>query len=128
MKSILTAICMAFALLLTGCGMLEPLHGDQAVTTEASAVHAARVAIDEANASLTALNIVIGQNVQAGVWTKPQAQSALNESKNYGKRVDAARELLRGGLLTDAKSQAEAAKTLILLLQKRVAEAARKEK
>jgi len=126
---IIGAIILALAL--GGCGTLqgmsEPLHGDQAATTEAPAMRNARVAVDEANASLTALNKVIGDNAETGVWTKAQAQGYLNDSKAYGKKVDAARELLRGGLLVDAKSQAEAVKALILVLHKRVADAARKE-
>jgi len=130
MKRILAVI--ALAALMGGCavvqGLTQPLHGDKAVTTEAPAVRAARVAIDEANAYLTALNKVIGDNAATGVWTKEQAQVYLDESKAYGKRVDNARELLRGGLLTDAQSQAEVVKALILTLHKRVAEAARKEK
>jgi len=130
MKRILAVL--ALAALLSGCGtwqaLTQPVHGDKAVTTEAPAVRAARVAIDEANASLTGLNNVIGQNVEAKVWTKAQAQAYLDQSKDYGKKVDDARDFLRGGLLTEAKSQADAAKSLILILHTRVAAEARKEK
>jgi hypothetical protein len=128
--NIIGAVFLALAL--SGCAtwqaMTQPVHGENAVTTEAPAVRAARVAIDEANASLTGLNNVIGQNIDAAVWSKAQAQAYLDESKAYGRRVDNARELLRGGLLADAKSQAEAVKYLILLMHKRVAAEARKEK
>ena len=69
----------ALALLLGGCGtwqaITQPVHSEKAVSTEPPAVRAARVAIDEANASLTGLNNVIGQNVEAKVWTKAQAQA-----------------------------------------------------
>ena len=133
MKRVLLVVAAAcLAIPLAGCetakALLQPLHSEQAVATEAPALRTARIAVDEANASLTALNIVIGQNAETMVWTKAEAQAVLVVSKGYGERVDKARELLRGGLLTDAQSQAEAVKALILTLHKRAAEAARKGK
>jgi len=127
---VLALLSIGFAL--GGCGLMQaasqPVHGEKAVTTEAPALRAARVAIDEANASLVGLNTVIGQNVESGVWTKAQGQGYLDESRAAGRRLDGAREALRGGLLLDAKSQAEAVRLLVLTLHKRVAAEARKEK
>ena len=128
--AVLAALSAVFAL--GGCGVMQeltqPLHGDTALTAESPQMRAARIAVDEANASLTALNIVIGDNADTGVWTKSQAQGYLDDSKKYGEKVDKARDLMRDGLLSEAKSQAELVKSLILTLHKRAADAARKEK
>lgn len=105
-------------LLLVGCAAL---HEQQSTKPQ----DIARVAVDEANAALTALNRVISSNVKNGVWTKPQAQSFLDTSKEYGKQVDRAREALRLGDFTDAEARAKTVKALIIVLQRKVAEAGR---
>lgn len=116
---------------LTGCGLTEPLHkpADPSVvlTPQQQAQQLARHTVEEANAALTAVNRTIATNVTAKVWTKAQAQSYLDESKKYGKQVDAARDALRLLNFSDAQAQAGAVKALILELQKRIAAEARKE-
>lgn len=119
--------------LLGGCpavtGIFQPLHTNVVVENEDAAVKAYRLAheaIDEANSILFAVDKTIGNNAEAGVWTKAQAQAYLDQSKDYGKKLDKAREMMRVGNLADAKSQADAIKSFVLILQKEVAKAARK--
>ena len=57
-----------------------------------------------------------------------QAQGYLNESKAAGKKVDDARNLLRLGFVNEAKTEAEAIKVVLIVLQRRIATEARKEK
>ena len=133
MVHMLIAVALAAGVAqLSGCGvtqgLTQPLHDEKVQPTESAVMRTARIAVDEANASLTALDKVIGQNAESGVWTRAQAQDYLDTSKEYGRKVDAARAALRSGLPVDAQSQAEVVKVLILTLHKRVAEAARKEK
>ena len=99
----------------------------RAESSEPAPVKAARLAIDEANAALIGLNVVIGDNVAAKVWTPDQAQTYLDESKAAGGKLDRAREVLRAGLPLDARSQAEAVRALVIALHRQVAAAARKE-
>lgn len=120
------ALLTGLALLIAGCGLTAPLHDPDKAATESTAVNAARVAIDEGNALLTAVNRTIGANVEAGVWTKSQAQAYLDESKALGKRLDQAREALRLGDIRDARAQADAVKALITALHARVAAEARR--
>jgi outer membrane biogenesis lipoprotein LolB len=115
--------------LLSGCISTAPLQAPVVIDNEspqAKALRLAHVAVNEANAALTALNNVIGDNAESEVWTKEQAQAALDESKAYGKTIDRARAALALGDLSEAKTQADLAKTLILALHKRVAQEARK--
>ena len=130
MRHLLAVLLLAFTV---GCGtvggLTRPVHAPTTIENEApmaKALRLAHIAIDEANAALTALNVTIGNNAAAGVWTKDQAQGYLDLSKMYGAKVDAAREALRLGNVADATSQAELVKTFILMLHKKVAEEARK--
>lgn len=128
MKRLLAVLALVFAL--GGCVSTAPLQTPAVIENEspaAKALRLAHVAVNEANAALTALNNVIGSNAEAGVWTKAQAQGYLDQSKEYGKKVDGARAALRLGNLTEARSQAELVKSMILLLHRKVAEQARKE-
>ncbi|MGH8676875.1 MAG: hypothetical protein ACREUQ_00800 [Burkholderiales bacterium] len=119
---------MCLLVLLAGCETFtRPVHDPQAPVTESAAVHQARVIIDEANALLIAVNRTIGANVDAGVWTKTQAQDYLDESKILGQRLDQAREALRIGSFSDAQAQANALRVLIVNLQRRIAVEARKD-
>ena len=122
------------ALSLTGCGTLgglfQPVHAPTTIEGETAVQKANRLAhaaLYEAYVDLNALNVVIGNNAEASVWTKAQAQAALDESIAARRKVDKAYEALKLGNITDATSQAELIKAVILALQKKVAEAARKE-
>lgn len=125
MKTLL--IALALIIPLAGCGITEPLHGPDAKVTESAEVHAARTAIDEANAILEAVNQVIGDNAAAGVWTKVQAQGYLDQSKDLGKRLDEARGFLRLGNPAEAQARTQAIKTAILALQLEISKRAREE-
>jgi len=115
--------------MLAGCpSMTQPLHAPVEATAESPAQKATRLAhasIDEANAALTAFNVTIGNNAAAGIWTKAQAQEALDQSKELGKGLDVAREAMRLGDITSAATQAELVKKLLITLQRKVAEKAR---
>jgi predicted small lipoprotein YifL len=123
-KGFALILCLAF---LTGCPSLTPLHRPttEVLTPAQQAQKAARIAVDEANAALTALNRTIAQNVMEGIWTKAQGQSALDESKAQGRNVDKAITALEAGLYLDAQNQAELAKRVILSLHKKASEKAR---
>lgn len=125
MRKLLFAIPILAAL--GGCQLFAPLHKQTStvgMTVVRQAERAARVAVDEANAALTALNRTIATNVKEGIWTKERAQEALNESKIQGARVDAAASALVAGLYLDAQNQAELAKKVITTLHKKAAEKA----
>lgn len=129
-KSTITAAlaaALALAIGLPGCAFFAPLHAPVAVDSVAGAQRAAQHAVDEANALRISINRVIEQNVRDGVWTPAQAQDYLDESKALGRRVDEARELLRLGDWANAQDRAEATRKLLLALQRKVAEQARKE-
>lgn len=117
-------------LFLVGCGLTSPLHNKPVPADETPAQKALREAhnaIDEANAALFALNKTISSNIKAGVWTRQQAQAYLNQSVDYGAKVDKARDLLKLGDITNAQQQAAAIKLLIIELHKQVAQQAGKE-
>ena len=113
------AAFILLASLLSACAP-EPLRSVD--TGEPAAVQAARVAIDEANGALTALNRTIGANVEQDIWTPDQAQAWLDESKSLGRKVDEARKALRLGDVTSAEGQAKAVRELILILHRKAAE------
>src|SRR3990172_2871109 len=103
MKRVIVACLVA---LLSGCAgmgsIVEPLHDTPAIEAEspqAKALRLAHAAVNEADAALFALDKVIGANAEAGIWTKAQAQGYLDQSKEYGARVDKARDALRIGNL-----------------------------
>lgn len=110
---------------LSGCPAVTGGAVHSKPSTESTVVAGARTAVDEANAALTALNNVIGQNVVDGVWTKPQAQTYLDKSKAFGKQADDARALLRAGDPLKAENQAKLLRQAILVLHKEVAQQAR---
>jgi len=123
----LLTVLIILAVLSACVTMTESLHNPEAVSTEAPAVKAARTAIDEGNALLTAVNRTIGANVDAKVWTRAQAQGYLDQSAGLGGRLDQAREALRLGNPGDAQAKADAVRSLILALQRKIAEEARKD-
>ena len=123
---LLLALAIAAAML-ASCGTTAPLHDPERISTESPEITAARTAIDEANGILIAVNNRIGDNAAAEVWTKAEAQGYLDRSKELGKKLDQARELLRLGNPADAQAQAVAIKTLILALQTEIAKRARQE-
>lgn len=128
------AAIAAMVILLGGCaafqGVFSPVHTQPteeqaaAETPQQKALRLAHEAIDEANVALLSLNTVIGQNVDNQVWQRAEAQSYLDQSVAFGKKLDAARVALSLGNLADATAQAAALRDLIILLQKKVAEKA----
>lgn len=110
-------------ILLAGCAAvgLAPVSSQKPHTPQ----EIAQAAINEANATLTAINNTIASNVKEGIFTKTEAQDYLNQSIAYGKRVDQAKALLDSGNISDAKTQADILQSLILTLQRKVAEKAR---
>lgn len=129
-RNIAVMLCLGASL--AGCGaaqgLFSPLHKEQAPeaaaaeSPQAKALRLARFSIDEANAALTAFNQTIGGNVANQVWTPDEAQSYLDESKGFGKRLDQAREALRLGNIGDAQAQAEALRAAIIKLQQLAAQ------
>lgn len=128
---------LLFVALLGGCQTLglAPIHKaptaeQQAAETPAQkAERLARTALDEANATLTAINITIKQNVQAvpPLFTKAEAQDYLNESKKYGKQLDDVADLIVVGKFGDAQTQAAAIQKVLTILQQKVIAKVRKE-
>ena len=119
---------------LSGCaamsGVFSPLHAPQtdaqaaAETPEQKALRLAREAVDESNAALLSLNKTIDANIDNQVWQAAEAQDYLDQSVAFGKKLTQARDALRLGNFADAQQQAEALRTLIILLQKKAAERA----
>jgi len=113
-------LVLSFSLLLSGCALVAP--ADIPVSAKLSpAAQTVQKAINEANIALTATANVIAQNVLEGIMTKPEAQSALDKVKDYGKKVDAAQVMLNTGDVLNAKTQAELLSSLILTLHREVA-------
>jgi len=113
-------LVLSFSLLLSGCALVAP--ADIPVSAKLSpAAQTVQKAINEANIALTATANVIAQNVLEGIMTKPEAQSALDKVKDYGKKVDAAQVMLNTGDVLNAKTQAELLSSLILALHREVA-------
>lgn len=128
MKRILLILALTF--LPAACALLgpvEPLAPASVPTTLPEAGRQAQAAINEANLALTAAANVIGSNVKEKIWTKTQAQGYLDRVRDYAKRVDRAQELVRLGDFTQGKNQAQAVRSLILVLHREVAAAARKD-
>lgn len=133
-------LAVAFAVLLPSCAVLEgmtsPLHKPQTeeqVQQESpfdKAMRLAHATIDEGNAALYGVNKSITSNVKNKIWTFEQGQEYLDISKGYGKQLTDARKALSAATLledvTDAQTQAEAIRSLIVTLHQRVAAAAQK--
>jgi len=131
MKLMKPLLSLVIALLVSvgagvGCSSFTEPLARSATSTESSAVAAVRRVIDEGYATLTSLNRVIASNAREGVWTKSQAQSYLNQTREVGGKLDKARDALALGDIADAKNQAELTRVLLVELQRRVAAEARK--
>lgn len=123
-EALLLAIVLGIVLqVMAGCAAvgLAPVSSQKPHTPQ----EIAQAAINEANATLTAINSTIASNVKEGIFTKAEAQDYLNQSISYGKRVDQAKALLDSGNISDAKTQADILQSLILSLQRKVAEKVR---
>jgi hypothetical protein len=83
--------------------------------------------VNEANLGLTAAANIISSNVKDGIWTKAQAQGYLNKVRDYSRQVDRAQDLIRLGDFAQGKTEAEAVRSLIVLLHREIAAQARKE-
>ena len=106
-----------------GCAFTEPLRSKP--IDEPPAIAAARVAIEEQAAAVTAFNNVITENVNARVWTKAQAAEYGAAADNMLETVERARTLLRLGDAVGAKAQAELVKEGLRAIQRQIAAKAR---
>ena len=70
---------------------------------------------------------MIRGNIKDQIWTKEQAQSYLDKVKLYRKDVDRAQEAVDAGNFITANGQANAVRSLIVILHREVAAQARKE-
>ena len=128
MRKLSTVLLLSLAL--GSCafrGPAEPLSTMSVPTTLPEAGKQAQVAVNEANLALTAAANVIAANAKDGIWTKPQAQGYLDKVKDYAKQVDRAQELVRLGQFDLGKTQADAVRSVILILHREIAAQARKE-
>lgn len=117
-----------FLIALAGCAgsMVKPIEPIAVPQSLPDAGKEAQQFINEANVSLRAVYRVIGQNAEAGVWTKVQAQGYQDEAKKYSGMVDKAQDALDLRLFDDARAQASVASNLLMILSKKVAAQARK--
>lgn len=137
----------ATALTLTSCATVEAMFGSterilkqppaQCVTVtknpdgkEVRSVNQlcfdAAEAIAQANALLAAVDRATLNNLQAGIWTKAQAQPYYDQTSKLGERVEQANTVFLSNNFTQALTSANATKQIILQLQKQVAAQARK--
>jgi len=130
MKQLITAILFAVALLsLQGCpGLTEvkPVYeapGEKQLTK----ANQAQISINEVRALLTGFNQAIAQNVRAKVWTKPQAQGYLDQSKALRSNLDKVQAMLDLGDISNANTQRALIMAGILSLQRRAAATGRGE-
>lgn len=139
-RALIGVVALTAALLLSGCGLFgdtKPVIDGvpdsckvtdlktKAVTIDALCA-AAFDAINQANVLLFAIDRQILARVNEGIWTKEQARPFADESGKAGEQVDQLLKVFNSRDFLSAKSQAEAFKKLLLLLEKRVAAAARK--
>jgi len=126
----LRIVFLSLLFLLPGCGSLgtvQPTPGAAAATALPEAGKQAQLAINEANVTLTTAAVVIRGNIKDQIWTKEQAQSYLDKVKLYRKDVDRAQEAVDAGNFITANGQANAVRSLIVILHREVAAQARKE-
>ena len=124
--------------LVTGCALFEPYQAPvsnkpavvcQAFNGDAATACAqAGDVIIKAYVTLAALDQDIAQTAPAGIWTKAQAQSYLDQSKAAHAKLDAAWDVYSTGNYAAALDQANLTMTLITALEKQVAAEAAKGK
>ncbi len=117
-------LCLALAL--PACNLLGPA---EPISTRplGGVAEQAQNAVNEANLGLTAAANVIAANVKDKIWSKEQAQGYLEKVKEYAKRADSAQELINLGKFSEGKTQAEALRSLIIVLHREIAVRAREE-
>ena len=123
-------VLFIMGLALGGCsvfGTIEPLGSGTVSASLPPAGQQAQLAVNEANLGLTAAANVIAANVKDRIWTKAQAQGYLNKVRDYSVQVDRAQNLIRLGDFAKGKTEAEAVRSLIVLLHREIAEQARRE-
>jgi hypothetical protein len=123
------------AALLAGCGMFgdaKPVVSgapatcksvdpqNKAVTVDAVCAEAFDL-INQANVLLIAVDRTVTDRVNNQVWTVDQALPYFRKTAEAGAKLDQAQALFGAGTYTSAKAQADATKTLLLLLQKEIA-------
>jgi hypothetical protein len=116
--------------ILPGCALLGPVEPVAPIgvpSTLPEAGKQAQNAINEANVGLAAAANVIAANVRDGIYTKAQAQAYLDQVKDYARKIDRAQEAVKLGDFSSAQGQADAVRSLILILHREVAAQARKE-
>lgn len=83
-------------------------------------------AIAQANVVLSAIDRTALSNLQAGIWTKAQAQPYYDATEKAGEKLDEASKIFLAGSFSQALTSANAQKQLLLALQKQVAAQARR--
>lgn len=106
---------------LSGCAMFETRPLPRAKeSTEAPAIAAARLVVDEAYVQLIALNRTISANIDARAWTSAHAQKWLDASKAAREKVDKLRAALRLGSPLTGELKPELVRAGIIELQRRI--------
>lgn len=123
MKRLLTTALMAGALAISACSSVGTLPVSQ---DRPPAVQAAETAIKEANVLLIAAANVLGQQVVDGIAPKADAQRQLDQLRALAARVNQAQVALDAGDALVAKGLAEVATQGIVVLQREIAQRARK--
>jgi len=127
MKKLILALIIAA---LPACALIGPVEPAAPIGVPSTLPEAGKQAqnvINEANIGLAAAASVIAANVRDGIYTKAQAQSHLDQVRDYAGKIDRAQEALTLGDFGSAQSQANAVRSLILILHREVAAQARKE-
>jgi hypothetical protein len=137
-RTLLAVFCIA--VILAGCGMFgdaKPVISEAPASCKSADPVTKVVAIDaicaeafdvinQANVLLIATDRAITDRVNSGIWTRDQAIPFFQRTSRLGEQVDQAERFFSAGTYTSAKAQADATKTLLLIIQKEVAAAAAK--
>lgn len=123
-RILIVAVLVALlAIFLTGCEAMAPKKANIPVSEKLSEpAQKAQTAINEANILLTALKKTIADKVTAGAATPDEAQDALNKTREYDAKVDAAQRLLDLGDPANAYNQAALVNRLLADLQAKLAQ------
>lgn len=111
---------LAVAILLSGCGMFQPVQQLAVPTNLSETGREAAKLINEGKVDLIAINNTITTQLKAGLMTKADAQSLAAKVDEYWAKVKQAETLLGSGQDLLAKQQAQLLSALLVELQKQV--------
>jgi hypothetical protein len=137
MKKIILAFFLGVLMHVGGCALFqsyqEPVSTQAPVVCNALTADGAKSACAEAGdalikayVTLDAVDLDIKQTAPTGIWTKAQAQSYLDRSKDARKKLDKAWEVFASGDYQSALSSANVTATLITDLEQELAKQAAK--